>query len=346
MTAGPPVDERDRLRDFARAATDGAWEVDAALRIVSLSDGAAAIANEPYMFLVGQPITALGRLVDGPSGEPPLIRAQREQAPFRGQLLETEGRRYCLDGMPVVEDGSLKGFRGVVRQAEGAPSELSSERLVASMSHELRTPLTAIIGFAEAMAVGTHGPLSPHYTDYARDIAAAGRHLLSMLEDLLDVAPESDDGGLTLVPFDLVDVVEQAKSMIALRAGARGMTVEGPFAAAPVRAIADRRRVLQILVNLLTNAVKFTPDGGAVAIDIATDGEVAMVSVSDTGPGVAAADRERIFGKFARGTGVEAEGSGLGLHISRELARVMNGDLRLESTTVPGSRFTLSLPAA
>ena len=342
----PTTDARDRLRDFARAATDWSWEVDAELRIVALSEGAAAIASQPYMFMIGEPLEALGRLIEEPGGELPIRRAQRERGAVRAQLLDAKGRRYRLDGAPLFDGTRFRGFRGVARLADGAPAELSSERLVASMSHELRTPLTAIIGFAEAMALGTHGPLQDHYVDYARDIAAAGRHLMSMLDDLLDVAPEADTARLETAPFDLAGAVEQAKSMIALRAAARGIAIEGPLEPGPLPVLADRRRVLQILVNLLTNAVKFTPEGGRVAIDVGAEGAVATVTVADTGPGIATAERERIFGKFARGAGVEAEGSGLGLHISRELARRMSGDLRLESGPAPGARFTLELPAA
>lgn len=347
MRRAAATDERDRLRDFARAATDGSWEVDAALRIVALTDGAASIGSQPYMFLVGQPVTALGRLLDGPGGEPPILRAQRERTAFRGQLLEAQAGRYRLDGAPFFENGEFKGLRGIARRADGAPSDLSSERLVAAMSHELRTPLTAIIGFAEAMALGTQGPLQPHYVDYAHDIAAAGRHLMAMLDDLLDVSPEtSGEARPDMAPFDIVEAIDQAKSMVALRAAARGIGIEGPAAKQRVRALADRRRTLQILVNLLTNAVKFTPEGGHVAIDVETDGVEVSVTVADTGPGIAAGDRERVFGKFARGAGVEAEGTGLGLHISRELARRMNGDLQLDDAPAPGARFTLSLPAA
>jgi signal transduction histidine kinase len=343
----PPADARDRLRDFARAATDWSWEVDADLRIVALSEGAAAIASQPYMFMIGEPLAALGRLAEGPDGELPIRRAQREQSSVRAQLLDAGGQRYRLDGAPLFDGGRFSGFRGVARLADGAPAELSSERLVATMSHELRTPLTAIIGFAEAMTLGTHGPLQPHYVDYARDIAAAGRHLMSMLDDLLDVAPEvAEEARLEVAPFDMVGALDQAKSMIALRAASRRIAIEGPLEPGPLQVLADRRRVLQILVNLLTNAVKFTPEGGRVAIDLGSDGTLATVTIADTGPGIAPGDRERVFGKFARGDGVEAEGSGLGLHISRELARRMNGELRLDSAPAPGARFTLELPAA
>lgn len=336
-----------RLRDFARAGADWTWRVDADLRLIDLSDGAVAATGEASMLLLGRPLSAIGRLLDGPGGEPPIHRARREGSDFRDQLVETPGGLYALDGVAIRLDGAVAGFRGFGRAAEAAPAELTSERFVAAMSHELRTPLTAIIGFAEAMALGTHGPLQPHYEDYARDIASAGRHLMSMLDDLLDVSPAAGDAAqLDRLAFDVGEVVEQARAMIELRAAARRIGVDGQPRRAPAIALADRRRVLQILVNLLTNAVKFTPEGGRVRLAVGTEGRCVRVTVDDTGPGIATDDRERVFGKFARGDGVEAEGSGLGLHISRELARRMEGDLSLEAAPTGGARFVLLLPAA
>ena len=340
------IDERDRLRDFARAGADWSWEVDAELRILAVSDGVMAATGQPPLMWSGKPLAALGSLLDGPSGEPAILRARREATAFRGQLLETAAGLHSLDGVPIFADGVLTGFRGFGRAAEAATPELTSERFVAAMSHELRTPLTAIIGFAEAMALGTHGPLQPHYEDYARDIAAAGRHLMAMLEDLLDLAPEGDPAQLDRLAFDLAEVVLQAKAMIALRAAARRIVIAGPATQARRAALADRRRVLQILVNLLTNAVKFTPEGGRVMLAIEAGADMLCVIVDDTGPGIPEADRERVFGKFARGDGVEAEGSGLGLHISRALARRMDGDLLCEAAPAGGARFVLILPGA
>jgi len=343
----PSIDARDRLRDFARAGTDWTWRVDADLRIAELSDGVVAAIGQAPMTLIGQPLGALGRLLDGPGGEPAIVRARREGSAFRGQLIETSGGVQCLDGVPILAGDSLAGFRGFGRAAEATAPELSRERFVAAMSHELRTPLTAIIGFAEAMALGTHGALQPHYEDYARDIASAGRHLMSMLEDLLDVSPATAGSApLDRVAFDVDEVVEQARSMVELRAAARRIVIDGLARRPHATAVADRRRVLQILVNLLTNAVKFTPEGGRVRLGVGVDDGGVRVTVDDTGPGIADTDRERVFGKFARGDGVEAEGSGLGLHISRDLAQRMNGDLSLEAAPTGGARFVLTLPSA
>jgi signal transduction histidine kinase len=342
-----PTDAADRHRDFARAGADWTWCVDADLRIADVSDGIVLAVGRAPTTLVGQPLSVLGRLLDGPGGEPPIVRASRDSAPFRGQLMETSQGLHCLDGTPIIADGVLAGFRGFGRAARSTAPELTSDRFVAAMSHELRTPLTAIIGFAEAMALGTHGPLHPHYEDYARDIASAGRHLMSMLEDLLDGSPATaEPARLDRVAFDLAEVLEQARTMVDLRAAARRISLDSALQRPQLAVLADRRRVLQILVNLLTNAVKFTPEGGRVRLGVERSAAGVRITVDDTGPGVADADRERIFGKFARGDGVEAEGSGLGLHISRDLARRMNGDLSVDAAPTGGARFVLTLPAA
>jgi signal transduction histidine kinase len=342
-SAAPLSVERNRLRDFTRAAADWAWEVDADLRIVALSENAGAIANQPYMFMIGQPLGSLGRLLNGPGGEPPIDRARREATAFRGQLLDAGGQGlYRLTGSPLLgDDGELRGFRGLASLSDRRAA--SNERLVAAMGGELRAPLDAIIGSAEAMARETHGPLPPHYADYARDIAAAGRHLLALLGDLLE--RQSGDEAIAAERFELREVAEQAMALVALRAAAKGIAVglSEPGRSLPARA--DRRRVLQILVNLLTNAVKFTPEGGRIDIELVRVGvDRVGARIRDTGPGIAVADQERVFAKFARLPGAE-EGSGLGLHISRELARRMNGDLLLESAPGEGACFTLVLPA-
>jgi len=343
MTDPGPVDLL-RLRDFARAAVDWTWEVDADLRIVALSDGAATVGGEAYMFLLGEPLERLGLLLDGPGGEPPIRRASRERSAFRGQLLETPSRRvFGLDGAPVLGgDGALRGFRGLARAVDAAA--VAGERYMAAIGGELGAPLDAIIGSAAAMAADAQQPLSPHYADYARDIAAAGRHLLALLGDLFDPA------GYVATPaglerFALNEVVDEAAALIALRAAGKGIVITTPGKGSSVSIRGDRRKVFQILVNLLTNAVKFTPDGGRIAIDVGREGARATLSVRDSGPGVPPDERERVFAKFSRPARAREEGTGLGLHISRELARGMDGDLRIDDAPGPGARFTLVLPA-
>lgn len=336
--AAPPGTDRHRLRDFTRLVADWTWEVDADLRIVALSESAAGALGPAYMFMIGEPLDRAGRLLNGPGGEPPLLRAQRDGAPFRGQRLDVNGRLYELAGAPVP--GDPPGFRGIARLAdETAPDE----PLLATVGRELRAPLDVIIGSAESMAAAGQGALSPHYIDYARDIAAAGRHLMALLGELLDDHGAKAAGGTV----DLNEAAAQAMKIVALRAVAKDLDLALSESAHPLPVRADRQHVLQILVNLLTNAVKFTPPGGRIEIEVGSmPAGQASVRVSDTGHGIAPADQERIFGKYERLPGTGEEGTGLGLHIARELARRMGGDLVVESARGQGARFTFLLPPA
>ena len=223
---------------------------------------------------------------------------------------------------------------------------------LAAMSHELRTPLNAIIGFADAMATQVFGTLDERYVGYAQDIRQAGNHLLGLINDVLDVSViDAGEVALDLHPIEVSGLVARARTLIELRAGARHIDIGEVLVEEPLRVLGDDRRCIQILVNLLGNAVKFTPEGGRIGLEAGeSDGDMVALTVRDSGPGIAPADHERVFEKFQQLASSpwqgKPEGAGLGLHISRELARRMGGDLRLSSLPGQGARFTLLLPAA
>jgi signal transduction histidine kinase len=235
---------------------------------------------------------------------------------------------------------------------------------LANVSHELRTPLTAILGFADVLASGLDGPLS---AGQARDVAtiqASSRHLLGLIDELIDVASiESGGLDLSIRPVALEPVVRDAVEAIRPLAGAKGLRLEvvdrpgpprgpatsGSVATPSVVVAADPVRLRGILVNLLSNAVKFAGQGGSVRVVIDVElgpRPVATVAVSDTGPGIPVEDQERIFETFVRIAGPETPGTGLGLSLARELARLHGGDLAVESTVGLGSTFTVRIPLA
>ncbi|WP_029031745.1 PAS domain-containing sensor histidine kinase [Salinarimonas rosea] len=231
-------------------------------------------------------------------------------------------------------------------EAEGA-SRAKSEFL-ANMSHELRTPLNAIIGFAEVMEQGVFGSLgSPRYADYCKDIRSSGEYLLSVINDILDMS-RIEAGRIKLEKRDMLlpEVVERATRMVAELARSKGLSLVVD-AEAPAQLFADERAIQQILVNLLQNAVKFTPEQGRIVVRTRVVGEAVNIYVEDTGIGIPNDAMKRIGRPFEQ---VETEysktyqGSGLGLAIAKSLAELHGGSLRIRSQVSVGTVVMIHLP--
>ncbi|HEV3363276.1 MAG TPA: response regulator [Acidimicrobiia bacterium] len=225
-----------------------------------------------------------------------------------------------------------------------AASRHKSEFL-ASMSHELRTPLNAIIGFSEVLREEMFGPLNERQADYLNDILTSGRHLLSLINDILDLSKiEAGKMELDLATFALPGVLENGLTMIRERANNHGISLGLDVAPDVGEVTADERKIKQVVFNLLSNAVKFTPDGGRIDLSArCSNGEV-EVAVRDTGIGIAPEDRERVFEEFQQAG--QREGSGLGLALSRSFIELHGGTLRLDSELGVGSTFIFTLPLA
>jgi len=228
-----------------------------------------------------------------------------------------------------------------------AVSRHKSEFL-ANMSHELRTPLNAIIGFSQVLREEMFGKVNEKQAEYLDDILSSGNHLLSLINDVLDLSKvEAGQVELEIEPFSLRDALERGVVMVRERATQDGVQVE--LAADPEVDVVegDERRIKQVIFNLLSNAVKFTPAGGAVDVSSSrVNGEV-RISVADTGSGIAPEDHQRIFEEFQQtGAGLEqGEGTGLGLALSKRLVELHGGRIWLESELGKGSTFVFTLPA-
>jgi len=210
----------------------------------------------------------------------------------------------------------------------------------------LRQPIARIIANAETIRTQLAGPLAEEYSSYAADIATAGEHLLALLDDLVALEVVEDEQFAPAPDsIDLADLARRAAGILGVRARERGIEVEAPGDDESAPAIGEFRRVLQVLLNLLGNAIRYSPQGSRVRLSVERDGERARVIVADEGEGLDAAQQARLFDKFERLGRQGDGGSGLGLYISRRLARAMGGDLTVESTPGEGSRFTLELPA-
>lgn len=254
-----------------------------------------------------------------------------------------------------ASDGATAGFELCLNAAEPLPEQalvLSQARLPAQerlvgrdIAPVLRQPIARIIANAETIRSRLAGPLAEDYANYAADIAAAGQHLLALVEDLADLeVVEAEDFTTIPDPIDLADVARQAAGILGVRARERGIAIDPPRAGESLPAMAEFRRVLQILLNLIGNAIRYTPANSQVWIRLEERNGRARVIVADQGPGLSAEDRERIFEKFERLGRSGDGGSGLGLYISRRLARAMDGDLTVESAPGQGARFILEVP--
>ncbi|MFQ5347713.1 MAG: ATP-binding protein, partial [Rhodothalassiaceae bacterium] len=368
------TDRRGRLTLLSERFAAGVGRPAAAFQGRPLSDLAAADCDASMIEALESALAA---------------RAPFRALPIEIQAADGERRRCHLSGVPVFEagGGAFVGYRGagmdvteahreaqrsalMQRNLEETLEELTRKNLeldiasaqaesalraknefLAAMSHELRTPLNAIIGFAEAMEMQVFGELNEQYRAYSKDINAAGRHLLGLINDVLDVAVlESHGVSISPEPLSVKDLIDRAASLVRIRAQDRDLDLSGLEIDRDATVLADDRRATQIFVNLLSNAVKFTPEGGKIGADHKIEGGRAAITIWDTGIGIPEDKQELVFEKFQQVGGTvysrKSEGTGLGLHISRELARLMGGDITLMSKPDQGSRFTVTLPLA
>jgi signal transduction histidine kinase len=219
---------------------------------------------------------------------------------------------------------------------------------LANMSHELRTPLNAVIGFSEVLIERMFGEINPKQEEYLQDILSSGKHLLSLINDILDLSKiEAGRMELEAQPFDLPAALDNALTLIKERAARHSIGLEVHVEAQIGEIVADERKVKQVLLNLLSNAVKFTPEGGKITMSATLNGGAVEVSVADTGIGIAAEDQETIFEEFRQvGTDYarKREGTGLGLALARRLVELHGGRLTVTSELGKGSTFTFTLP--
>lgn len=343
-----------RLADFARLEADGRWECDASLRLTSVDDGLRALALAP----AGQPFARVFRLIEDAQGDLPLLPSLAARAGFAGQMAELRDApevRLTLHGTPKMDgDGSFAGYAGGYALADRAylravsPPEAAAAPapdFAAQLEGALRAPLTRIVANADEIGMYGEGPLRHDYAAYARDIASAGRHLIGLVGDLADVqAMEQSGFRIETELVDLGDIARKAAGLLAVRAADKRVKIDAPMADEMLEAQGDFRRVLQILVNLIGNAVRYSPQGAGIWVRAEIEGDLAAVIVADQGKGIAPADHERIFEKFERVDTSEPGGNGLGLYISRILARAMGGDITVDSAPGMGARFILTLP--
>lgn len=357
--APPSVRARTERRneDFRRASADFHWAVDLELKLGDISHNAAAALGATITGLTGQPFTRLFGLFDSPDGAMPMLDAVAGQRAFEGQRARLRGTDFgmlMLEGTPLFdENGHFAGYRGTATRIEedeatspAAVAALADDTFSAEIGKVLKAPLDRIIANADTISTQADGPLRRGYADYASDIASAGRHLMSLVDDLIELQTIDNPGYKPAQEnIDLCDLARRAAGLLQVRAADSGVMIDRPGEGENLPAVGEFRRVLQILVNLIGNAVRHSPEGGMIWLRTEGEGDRAVLIIADQGSGIAETDHERIFEKFERLHGANSGASGLGLYISRQLARAMNGDLTVDSALGQGARFILSLPA-
>ena len=266
-----------------------------------------------------------------------------EFSPETVELLKTFGTQSAL----AIQNARL--FREIEeksRQLEVADRHKSE--FLANMSHELRTPLNAVIGFSEVLLERMFGDLNPKQEEYLQDIVSSGRHLLSLINDILDLSKiEAGRMDLELTHFSVPLALENALTLIRERATRHGLGVDLAVDPGVGEIVGDERKVKQVLINLLSNAIKFTPEGGRVSVTAHLANGTVEIAISDTGIGIAADDHDAIFEEFRQvGTDYarKREGTGLGLTLARRFVELHGGRLWVKSELGRGSTFTFTLP--
>lgn len=363
------------VADAAMAPASWMWECDQQLRMVALraAPDAPAIARD----WEGRSLSELFELQPDDDGRFPVLRALARQARFDGQHVKVEGPAgriaMILSGDALFDaTGRFTGFRGMAALADphiaaeparGAalaePAHgaalvdpafgslpLSDPQFGRRIDGALRGPLSRIIATAETISGQFDGPIRADYARYAGDIAHAGRHLLGLVDDLADLQNIERPGFKAAADeIDLGDLARRAVGLLGMKAEEKGIRIDAPRTDDRAPATGEFRRVLQVLLNLLGNAIRYSPDNSLIWIRVDREGDRAMVTVADQGQGIDADQQAVVFEKFERLGRTDSGGSGLGLYIARRLARAMDGDLTVDSAPGQGARFTLSLPA-
>lgn len=325
----------------------------------------AAPAALPVDLLFAEGLLAAVETADQPAVLTALARARNgAEAQVRFTPRLALDRRILLVARRL-EDASAKGAPRLIVQAldatlqhareaelDAARAEAEAQsagktRFLAHMSHELRTPLNAVIGFSDAMRQELFGPVTPRYADYARSIHEAGGHLLDLINDVLDVSRiEADRYELSLERFDAREPVLAALALVRIQADDKGVELAAVLPPEALNIRADRRALKQMTLNLLANAVKFTPPGGTVTVSVQAADDALEVTVADTGVGISAEDLARLGRPYEQAGDAEqrAQGSGLGLALVRALAGLHGGSLALDSALGVGTAATVRLP--
>jgi PAS domain S-box-containing protein len=356
----------ERVRDYAIFALDTTGHV------LSWNEGAQRLKGWSASEIIGRHFSTFYPDYDIAAGKP----AYELRTAVRDGRFEDEGWRIRKDGSRMWanviitalfdDNGMHVGFAKVTRDlterraaqeralaearraTEAEVANRAKSEFLAVMSHELRTPLNAIGGYAELIAMGIGGSVTEQQQDYLSRIRASQQHLLGIITDLLNFSRiEAGQVAYDLGPVSAQSIIDGVMQLIGPQADAKRIGLSSEPASPLLLVHADRQKAEQIVLNLMSNSIKFTPEGGSVRVRCTADGAFVCFAVEDSGIGVPVDKLAAIFEPFVqlgRTRTSQHEGTGLGLSISRDLARAMGGDVTVQSTPDVGSTFTLTLP--
>lgn len=357
-----------RFRAFAEAASDWFWETTPDLRISYLSERFEEATGVAPELLIGRRLTAIGLRVGEAGGEDSdCIEKRQPYKRIRRFYPLPDGSEQCwmLSGLPILSaDGLFLGYRGTgtnvsaeiaaqlaleAAKAEAESASRAKTEFLAHISHEFRTPLNAIMGFSELIRDAQFGPVSARYAGYADDIHNSGQHLLALVTDMLDLSKiEAGHGTLDEEELEVGRVVASVASLMRERLMSASLTWTVDVAESLPNVRADERRLKQMLINLMANAVKFTPAGGHVLMRawLTVDGGLGL-QVRDNGIGIAPhhlATALAPYGQIDNSLSRRLPGTGLGLSLTKAMAELHGGSLTLESAEGSGTTVTILLP--